>query len=331
MKPTHLIVFDMDGVIVDVSRSYRDVVRETTRLFFSPAPASGKLPAPLFELADLAVVKQGGGLNNDWDLTRRVIELLFTLVEKPAVDESQDPWTRHRQTLSRCDVTALAGFLAATNHPLETLHNRQGGVEDAFIGRFYQGDVGSGNIIKQIFQELYLGEGLFRSTYHLTPRIYRGEGYIRRERLLVDREFLAELSKEHILAIATGRPKAEAEYPLNSFDLKKYFSVVFSLDDCLKEERRIQEFEGRSVSLSKPNPFMLDAIAASLGAEATAYYYVGDMPDDMVTAARSRFGYRSVGMLISAPHKASLKNELLLARADHIVEDFRQLKTILRK
>ncbi len=69
MKPKNLIVFDMDGVIVDVSASYRDVVRRTTQLFFHPARASESLPEPLFALSDLAAVKQSGGLNNDWDLT----------------------------------------------------------------------------------------------------------------------------------------------------------------------------------------------------------------------------------------------------------------------
>ena len=40
MKPKNLIVFDMDGVIIDVSNSYREVVRQTTRQFFSPAKAA---------------------------------------------------------------------------------------------------------------------------------------------------------------------------------------------------------------------------------------------------------------------------------------------------
>ncbi len=40
MKPKNLIVFDMDGVIVDVSNSYRDVVRQTTRQFLGPAAAA---------------------------------------------------------------------------------------------------------------------------------------------------------------------------------------------------------------------------------------------------------------------------------------------------
>ena len=39
-----------------------------------------KLKQPLFDLSDLAVVKQSGGLNNDWDLTHRVLTLLMSKV-----------------------------------------------------------------------------------------------------------------------------------------------------------------------------------------------------------------------------------------------------------
>ena len=91
---------------MDVSESYRDVVRRTTKLFFQPARSWEKLPEPLFELSDLAAVKQSGGLNNDWDLTCAVINLLVSLITRPAICESPDAWTRWAKTLSRADVTA---------------------------------------------------------------------------------------------------------------------------------------------------------------------------------------------------------------------------------
>ena len=53
-KKKNLIVFDMDGVIVDVSESYREAVRQTARLFFKHAPGWDSLPDPLFSLSDLA-------------------------------------------------------------------------------------------------------------------------------------------------------------------------------------------------------------------------------------------------------------------------------------
>jgi len=325
----NLIIFDMDGVIMDVSGSYRDVVRQTTKLFFQPAQAWEKLPEPLFELSDLASVKQSGGLNNDWDLTCAVINLLYSLTARPAISESQDPWTRWQKTLSRSDVTSIAEFLGSTDQPLATLLRHNGRPQDDFISGLYAGDVGSGNIIKQIFQEIYLGYELFKSTYNLKPSFYNSNGYILEEKVLIDRSVLEVLGWDNILAIATGRPRAEAEYPLRHFDLKKYFNLIYTLDDCLLEEKRILAGKGEKVSLSKPNPFMLDAIAEGLKDKFSGYYYVGDMPDDMLAAANSCFGFKSIGITVSAPDKLALKNELKRAGANYLVESFEDLKEII--
>jgi beta-phosphoglucomutase-like phosphatase (HAD superfamily) len=297
-------------------------------LFFSPAKHADQLPEPLFELSDLAVVKQSGGLNNDWDLSFQITSLLFTLVEKLEIYEARDPWSIYRKTLSHCDVSKLADYMNSTEMPLTTLLKEHGKISDPLIARLYQGDVGSGNIIKQIFQEIYLGEDLFKSTYDLTPQMYRGDGYILREKTLIDQRQLENLAKENILAIATGRPRAEADYPLGYFDLKDFFKIIYSLDDCIEEEKRILEETGRAVSLSKPDPFMLDSIAETIGKRFDEYWYVGDMPDDMLAAKRSRTGFKGIGLLASAPEKENLKTELRRAGADFIVEDFEALKKI---
>ncbi|MEE9120112.1 MAG: HAD hydrolase-like protein, partial [Syntrophobacteria bacterium] len=193
----------------------------------------------------------------------------------------------------------------------------------------YVGDVGSGNIIKQIFQEIYLGKDLFESTYGIAAKVYHGEGYINREKPLVDKPTLESLSKDNILAIATGRPKSEAEYPLDFFGLRRYFTIILTLDDCIREERRILEKEGKKVSLGKPNPYMLDAIAETKKHEASGFYYIGDMPDDMVAASRSKAGFIGIGLLFSAPDKAILKGDLLRAGADYVIEDLEELKGII--
>jgi HAD superfamily hydrolase (TIGR01548 family) len=330
MKKRKLIVFDMDGVLIDVSRSYRDTVRQTTKLFFSSAKSSEKLPEPLFHLTDLAAVKQSGGLNNDWDLSCLIINLLYSLIEKPIIKENEDPWVRYQETLNRCHVSALADFLKSTERPLTTLLQQIGKKDDPFINGLFVGDVGSGNIIKQIFQEIYLGKELFESTYGLPAKLYQGEGFIHREKLLIGKKTLDQLTKNNILAIATGRPKAEVDYPLDYFDLRKYFTVVYALEDCLKEEERILKQEGRAVSLSKPHPFMLDAIANSQKDAVNKFYYIGDMPDDMIAAKRSKVGFIGIGVLLSAADKTSLKKELNTCGADYIVEDFEALMRILR-
>ena len=329
MKAKNLIIFDMDGVIIDVSGSYREVVRQTTNLFFQPARSWENLPEPLFELTDLAAVKQSGGLNNDWDLTCLVINLLYSLTAGSASQKSRDPWKRWHDTLSRCDVSAVGEYLTATDQPLVTLLKKKGREQDEFIAGMYTGDVGSGNIIKQIFQEIYLGGQLFERTYESKPKIYSDSGSILNEKVLIDRSILEDLSRDNVLAIATGRPRAEAAYPIKYFDLKDYFKLIYTLDDCLEKEDNIFRQEGKKVSLSKPHPFMLDAIAESLQIDFIGYYYIGDMPDDILAAANSRFDYQSIGAVVSAPDKIALKNELQRAGADFIIEEFEAIKEII--
>ena len=330
MRLPRLIVFDMDGVIIDVSRSYRDTVRETAKLFFKGAQSWKTLPDPLFSLSDLASVKQSGGLNNDWDLSFLVICLLYSLVSKSKTSDDRDTWQRYQKTITHCDVKALAQFLRSTDIPLSTMLEQKGKIKDEFIASLYRGDVGSGNIIKQIFQEIYLGKDLFESTYGIPVKVYRNEGYINREKLLIDKSVLSSLSKDNILAIATGRPKAEAYYPLDFFELKDFFSIIYTLDDCLMEEKRILHEKGNKVSLSKPNPFMLDAIAETNSREVSKLYYVGDMPDDMVAVSRSKAGFIGVGILKSSPEKDNLKKELVRSGADYIIEDIEELERIIK-
>ena len=263
------------------------------------------------------------------DLTFLVINLLFTLVKCSTDHKAPNPWSKYNKTISRCDVAALAQFLNSTSRPVTTLLERNGKRKHKFITGLYTGDVGSGNIIKQIFQEIYLGKDLFESTYGIPAKIYYEEGYINREKLLVDKSILESFSKNNILAIATGRPKAEAYYPLNLFNLRKFFTVIYTLDDCLRKEQKIFEQEKRKVSLSKPNPYMLDAIKESLKHSVSEFYYIGDMPDDMVAASRSRAGFVGIGILISSSDKDNLKEDLLQAGADYIIEDFEELKRIV--
>lgn len=327
----HLIVFDMDGVLIDVSRSYRDTVRQTARLFLKGTQGWEDLPDPLFPLEDLARVKQSGGLNNDWDLTFTVLCLLFSRIKGATASDALDSWSTYKNAVSRCDVAELARFLHQTPMPVSTLLDETGRLETPFVSGFYKGDVGSGNIIKQIFQEIYLGPDLFEATYGFSPRACQKEGFIQRERLLIDTLVLDRLSRDHTLAIATGRPGAEADYPLDHFNIRQYFSMIYSLDDCLREEERVRLQEKKKVSLSKPHPYMLDAVATACENDFERCYYVGDMPDDMEAAARSKTGFIGIGTLMSSPDKKRLEMDLLAAGAVEIIPTFESLMEIVTR
>ena len=320
-----LIVFDMDGVIVDVSGSYREAVRQTARLFFNGIASGKDLPDPLFSLSDLAGVKQAGGLNNDWELTYHVLTLLMTQIKTPLESPHMEGWTCLGELMACCDATALARCLKSSSTPLADLQHQHPGLKNLWVERLSPSDVGTGNIIKQIFQELYLGGELFRQTYGVAPRIHDREGLIDREALLIPASTIKRLAETHRLALATGRPRSEAEHALNRFDLQTHFKITYTLDECLAEEKKVYEKSGEVLHLSKPHPFMLDAIVQNCSEKLRDFYYVGDMPDDMMTASNSTHAFKGVGILHSSPHKPSLKQRLVQAGAHIILEDADEL------
>jgi HAD superfamily phosphatase len=59
----NLLIFDMDGVLVDVTDSYRETIRETVRQFTGVSITH----------AEIQSFKNRGGSNNDWDLSLELV------------------------------------------------------------------------------------------------------------------------------------------------------------------------------------------------------------------------------------------------------------------
>jgi len=70
-----VLVFDMDGVLVDVSASYREAIRRTVEHF------TGRL----VDHARIQDYKNRGGFNNDWDLAHALIREFGLEVAYPEV------------------------------------------------------------------------------------------------------------------------------------------------------------------------------------------------------------------------------------------------------
>jgi len=334
MKIRKLVVFDMDGVLVDVSKSYRTAVRETAACFLKDAAGSGSLPRPLFTLDDLAFVKKSGGQNNDWELTYLIISLLISVLDRNAEDDLKiyssckhfPTDTLLRKITEKWNLQPLIAFLKKTSKPLSFLLQSAGKKIDPLVKELSQKNVRAGNLIKQIFQEAYLGPKLFFNEYGFKPCFYRREGLLEQEKLIINTDTLDEIYKKSILAIATGRPKQEAEYALKKFRITQYFSYILTLDDCNKEENRIFTETGRVVSLSKPNPFMLNEIAREAGENIEQYFYIGDMPDDMEAAAKSSFNYTGI---LFTDKKTKISLQSAIKNNNFLISDFTALIKII--
>ncbi len=69
------VLFDMDGVLVDVSRSYRLAVQQTLEIFLKQT----------IDFDEIQAYKNRGGLNNDWDLTECILREYGKTVKKEVI------------------------------------------------------------------------------------------------------------------------------------------------------------------------------------------------------------------------------------------------------
>ncbi len=81
LKPRDLIVFDIDGVLIDTRNSYRMAIKETYR-YFSRKEISSE---------EVQKAKNLGGLNNDWDLTEYLlVNLGLNIPKTEIIDKFQE-------------------------------------------------------------------------------------------------------------------------------------------------------------------------------------------------------------------------------------------------
>ncbi|MGQ9615004.1 MAG: HAD family hydrolase [Spirochaetota bacterium] len=295
-----LIIFDMDGVLIDVSNSYREVTRLSVVRYMRDIIGVNTRDEGFVTLSDVADIKRSGCLNNDWDLTNAIINaylgVLFDPYNQHLIHAAKKISRKGRDTeilysirglLKDAERSVLEKALeevSAKKIWIDFMNTQDSSINRGYMSPFLivQGDVGEGNLSKRIFQELYLGRELFSSIYHETPIFYEGEGYIEKEGLIPDNSQLKLLSSLHTLSIATGRPRVEAEYALRRFGIEGFFSALVSEDDVVAAERSSGD------SFRKPHPFSIEVcIERSCHRGDGGVYYIGDMPDDMIASRRA--------------------------------------------
>lgn len=69
------ILFDIDGVLVDVSQSYRIAIAKTTEFFTGEK----------IDMEEIQALKEQTGFNNEWDLTEELVKQRGKTVEKQTI------------------------------------------------------------------------------------------------------------------------------------------------------------------------------------------------------------------------------------------------------
>ncbi len=328
-----LLIFDMDGVLIDVSQSYRRTIQQTIRIYLKDCLG---LKADLVSFEAIALFKSAGGFNNDWDLTAGCLCYLLSIANLPyppkkkkhPSPEAAVLYLRqslahfHQEKPIRLDEKDLLSFL-------EEVKTSGGGLKgiQAILGRkvggwiYQEGELHQQNLVKRIFQEIYLGKQ-FSSHYRLQPLFYRDRGLYLREKLLIRRTILSSLHKKMKLAIASGRPRWEAQLALKRFRLTSYFDSLVTLDECEEEEKRIFKATGKRVKRTKPHPYPLLRVIQEIGLSHPRVGYVGDVVDDILTAKAIRKGQKvfAIAFLGSYTHRKEARERLSQAGANLVIE-----------
>lgn len=300
-----VVLFDIDGVLVDVRPSYHRVIVETVVAYVQRVLA---LPAPpnVVGEAHVAALKRVGGFNNDWNTVAAMLYVL--LAHLPATPPPREATVEGVRAAARALATLpdLATRLqrgAAHLLALEPEARRRGGGlsairaltdgRNAHLVLYPPTLTPERNLIVRLYQERYLGPRLFEAVHGMPAVWFHEPGRIDAETALVPVEIVAALARRFPLGVVTGRPRAEAVYALERLGFWPYFRVLVSHDEVVAEMQR----RGTQEPLGKPHPWPLQHAADLLDPSGhRAVVFIGDTVDDIRAARRLRDRRESIAV-----------------------------------
>jgi HAD superfamily phosphatase len=197
------VVFDVDGVLIDVADSYRRAVVESVE----------RVHGGTLDREDLQLFKDAGGFNNDWTLTYAVA--LYVLAYREGLGRSVETFTE--------TVAASGGGLEAAEAVVADL------LDPDARERVY--DEWDRDRLRAVFQQLYLGDDRYRDLEGGEPPLATEQrGFIEDEPVLLDPGTLDALDGCE-LGVVTGRPRAEAAIALERAGLDLPDGRVYAMED----------------------------------------------------------------------------------------------------
>jgi HAD superfamily phosphatase len=330
-----LLIWDIDGVLFYVRDSYRRAIVESVQYYFSDLIGMS-LKKPLISAEDTQKFKYLEGFNDDWKLTYACVLCFLTDLAKgrplPKTDGSIDN-AGMRRALKALGASADGWVPKADLDKItHTIKSRGKGLEGTQMAlselygedalkqamRFWYPD-----IVKRIFQELYLGEELYRMKYSEDAVFFHGRGFICDEKPLVSADTLEKLGEHFYMGIASGRERFEAEYSLKLHGIDSFFPI-----DLIVSSEEVRHGKPQPDSLLLCRKRIMGKYAI-MGDEAKAAY-IGDSVDDIRAAKNA--GFYSIGVLSASfleKDRKKLKHEFVSLGCDYIVEDVGELLKLL--
>ena len=259
------IIFDCDGVLIDVTKSYDTTINKT-------------ISYVLKEIADIAVdmpltnelllkFKSTGGFNDEIDITYSGV--LCYIASKKL---NKNPTELILDVLNNADDTGISyieNFLNKIDVDISDIKSR-----------LNYPSVEKNDLIHATFDQLFFGPELYEKIFQKKSK-FSDKGFIENDNVIVTSALIEALKKKFNdkIAIVTGRGLNAISSSLK--EILNQFNVENSV--FLEDEPR---------DLAKPNPQSL--IRAMKGLNSKNCLYVGDSMEDMILAKRaSELGFNA--------------------------------------
>ena len=256
LEKTNIIIFDCDGVLIDITKSYDLAIIKTTQYVLENFTKINNSFTVDFKIID--GFKSTGGFNDEVDLTYAAI---ISLVAANQLEK--DPTEFIFDVIKNSDSSGIVSVekYLETQTDISKIKKQL-----SYPGTHHQ------NLLYQIFDQLFYGPELYKKLFKITSK-FSESGLIEQDDVILNENLLKSLQTKFNskIAMVTGRGKESVRYSLKemleNFDLN---NSVF-----LEDESR---------ELAKPNPQpLLDSIKG-MGDGITLY--VGDSMEDFIMAKK---------------------------------------------
>ena len=347
------IIFDFDGVLVQTSQSYRQTITAVVDYYFIELLGLTIKKGKLVTLRDIQKFKDTGLYNNDWKLSYAFIKYYLTLIlkelkQKSAFEEFMDQFCNLQFTDIRSFIKSLKGvrgFLerykvnmidfadlkdnGATN--LDVFLTKATEENQHLVKRLAPYDLEKPDLIKRLFEEIYLGKDLFTKIYG-TPSVFNfGNGLIDVEEFIPTKVTMDLLRKQFgTFGIYSGRPKPQGIYVLEKYGYTEYFDEQESvfLGDLMKSEAEMER-------LGKPDPTLFIELIEKTVLKETSVVYVGDgIADAMMIEKAKAKGLKNLtflGVVSSSEDSNILFTEYCKHGADAVVTDVNDIPILFTR
>ena len=250
------IIFDCDGVLIDITKSYDLAIVKTTQYVLENYSKITNSINVDFKIID--GFKSTGGFNDEVDLAYAAI---LSLVAAKKLEK--DPTEFIFDVIKNSDSNGIV--------TVEKYLQNQTDISEIKNQLSYPG-THHDNPLYQIFDQLFYGPELYKKLFDKDSK-FSEPGLIEQDDVIINNSLLELLEKRFNskIAMVTGRGKESVNYSLK--ELLARFNLKNSV--FLEDESR---------DLAKPNPKpLLDSIK---GMNGTSTLYVGDSMEDLIMAKR---------------------------------------------